>query len=124
MTDDIREKAIEAAARAAMKADGCGLTIEGEHVFCDDPRADREIGLDVCLCKRGARAAIDAYERAMWRPEGEAEPEVEYLVQDRMGVVAFAELHPEGEWIETSDMLSRRHIVRFRPLPLPPEDEA
>lgn len=100
MTDDIRNAAIEAAAAQL-------------HGYIAPQ-----------LAQEAARAAIDAYERAMWRPEGEAEPEVEYLVQDRMGVVAFAELHPEGEWIETSDMLSRRHIVRFRPLPLPPGDKA
>jgi len=110
MTDDIREKAIEAACVEFTRGD-----MPSWRRWEEDERNET---------REAMARAIAAYERAMWRPEGEAEPEVEYLVQDRMGVVAFAELHPEGEWIETSDMLSRRHIVRFRPLPLPPEDEA
>lgn len=55
------EAQFAAAARAIMLADGCGLTIEGERVFCDDPRAD-DFGENPreCMCKIGARAALTA----------------------------------------------------------------
>tara|TARA_R110000868_G_scaffold331404_2_gene592405 strand:- start:146 stop:457 length:312 start_codon:yes stop_codon:yes gene_type:complete len=38
MTDiTIPPEALEAAARAAMKDNGCGLTVDGKHVLCCDP---------------------------------------------------------------------------------------
>lgn len=48
----------EAGARALMLADGCGLTIEGARVLCTDPRA--RIPATDCICRDGAKAAIEA----------------------------------------------------------------
>lgn len=58
MTIEPTKEMLEAGARALMILDGCGLTIEGERVFCDDPRAMAPN--DSCVCKAGARAAIEA----------------------------------------------------------------
>lgn len=47
-----------AVANAIMLDDGCGLTIEGERVLCDDPRAMEKP--DRCYCRRSAKVALSA----------------------------------------------------------------
>lgn len=49
---------VEKVAKVIMAELGCGLTIEGEHVFCDDPRAPDEIKQDGCECKSAGLRAI------------------------------------------------------------------
>lgn len=50
------------AAKAIRTVDGCGLTIDGEAVFCDHPKADQDYG--ICHCKAMARAALSALREA------------------------------------------------------------
>lgn len=75
------------------------------------------------------RAAIDAYETAMWRPVAEANPDTSYLVRSASGGCAVAELL-DGSWgVEVSGLPEYKpvwHILHFtpthfRPLPQPPE---
>ncbi|HEV2746304.1 MAG TPA: hypothetical protein VGW34_03275 [Allosphingosinicella sp.] len=61
----IKEDEVERVAKAVMVAQGCGLTIEGEHVFCDDPRAFAKRS---CECREIARAAIDALSTPRAKP--------------------------------------------------------
>jgi hypothetical protein len=67
MTDDIRNAAIEAAAYAVHEY---ALNSTG---YCNIP---------IDVADEIARAAIDAYERAMWRPVSECPPDkfIQYLV--------------------------------------------
>ncbi len=51
---------IERVARAIMLDDGCGLTLNGERVFCDSPGLPHEARGARCGCKCAARAAIEA----------------------------------------------------------------
>jgi hypothetical protein len=53
------EDQVERAAWAVMLADVCGLTVNGERVFCDHPDAD-EARQETCNCKKLARVAIAA----------------------------------------------------------------
>jgi hypothetical protein len=53
------EEQVERAACAIMLADVCGLTVNGERVFCDHPDAD-ESRQELCNCKKLARVALDA----------------------------------------------------------------
>jgi hypothetical protein len=43
-------------AHAIMLDDGCGLTVNGQRVLCDDPRAMEKP--ERCYCRRAARAAL------------------------------------------------------------------
>jgi hypothetical protein len=67
--DIIPDEVVEAAAIAAMKDGGCGLTVEDKHVLCCDSRVKGLVGAygeslwcDVadCSCYTMARAAIAA----------------------------------------------------------------
>lgn len=97
MTDDIREKAIEAAARQL-------------HGYIA-PQLAQEV----------ARDAIDAYERAMWRPEGEAPIGIMVMCLDPLGNYGVG-IKLDQDWIGFDT--SRSDPLHFRPLPSPPEDEA
>jgi hypothetical protein len=64
MTDiTIPPEALEAAARAAMKDNGCGYTVNGRHVLCDDPVCEGLLDpygrplKHECSCRSMARAA-------------------------------------------------------------------
>lgn len=48
---------LEEVGLAIITANGCGLTIDGERAFCDDPRTDHP---QKCECRLAARAAIEA----------------------------------------------------------------
>ena len=65
----VNEKGLEAAQVAARE--GCGLFIESQHVFCDDPvvgeAADgygKPLRQPYCSCKGDAERIIEAYLRA------------------------------------------------------------
>lgn len=56
---------IEECARAVMIADGCGYTINGLHVLCNDRLAEglvdgygKPLRSDVCACERAAMAML------------------------------------------------------------------
>ena len=70
---------------------------------------------------------MTAPERAMWRPEGEAAVDADYLVRDAGGLIRVAFLRDTGEWCDSASF-ARIVVRRFRPLPFivpqPPEDEA
>lgn len=106
MTDDIRKAAIEAAAAQL-------------HGYIA-PQLAQEV----------ARDAIDAYERAMWRP-------VEEAPHDETVLLGCEQQWPSRVWISEVGTASagwkrggvstmHRHGMAqfFRPLPLPPEDAA
>jgi len=103
MTDEIRKAAIEAAAAQL-------------HGYIAP-----QLAQDV------ARDAIDAYERAMWMPEGEAAVDADYLVRDAGGLIRVAFLRDTGEWCDSASF-ARIVVRRFRALPFivpqPQEDEA
>jgi len=63
----VTEKQIEAAARAIMLDDICGLIVAGKRVLCDDESAYDDDAL-VCLCRRQARAAIKAMQAPVVKP--------------------------------------------------------
>lgn len=54
----ITETEVEAAAKAVMMEENCGYTLNGERVFCDDPRSGEH--REYCHCKASARAALTA----------------------------------------------------------------
>jgi hypothetical protein len=85
MTDiTIPPEALKAAARAAMKDNGCGYTVNNQHILCDDPVCDGLVdpyGFPMkheCSCRSMARAACLAMlkawpgmeERVWWNPGG------------------------------------------------------
>lgn len=81
-TMTVNEKGLEAAQVAARE--GCGLFIESQHVFCDDPvvgeAADgygKPLRQPYCSCKGDAERIIEAYLRAS---SNDAEP-VEILLE-------------------------------------------
>lgn len=96
MTDDIRKAAIEAAAAQL-------------HGYIA-PQLAQEV----------ARAAIDAYERAMWRPAGEAPTGIVGICLDPLGSYGVG-FKVDDDWIGYDT--SRSDPLHFRPLPIPPEDE-
>jgi hypothetical protein len=66
----IPPEALKAAARAAMKDNGCGYTVNNQHILCDDPVCDGLVdpyGFPMkheCSCRSMARAACLAMLRA------------------------------------------------------------
>jgi hypothetical protein len=52
----------EEIARKLIEVDGCGLTIEGERVLCDDPRATQPVSSDCCTCRVAAKAIASLLE--------------------------------------------------------------
>jgi len=54
------EEQVEAVARAFRDETICGCSVNGEHVFCDDPRLSDAVRTHQCECKKGARTAIQA----------------------------------------------------------------
>lgn len=121
MTDDIRKAAIEAAARQLHGYIAEQLSVEA------------------------ARAAIDAYERAMWRPVEEIQniypdndvqdrfppgfPSVGVMLTNGKRVAAGLITRPRGlrASIEPTTLwgyIQSSRVTGWRPLPLPPEGEA
>ena len=105
----VNEKGLEAAQVAARE--GCGLFIESQHVFCDDPvvgeAADgygKPLRQPYCSCKGDAERIIEAYLRAS---SNDAEP-VEILLEDVMGeargalAIALSAIEKAGDDLQAS----------------------
>lgn len=116
MTDEIREKAIEAACVEFTRGD-----MPSWRRWEEDERNET---------REAMARAIDAYERAMWRP-------VEEAPHDETVLLGCEQQWPSRVWISEVGTASagwkrggvstmHRHGMAqfFRPLPLPPEDEA
>lgn len=43
----------------AIRDMGCGYTVDGQRVFCDNPGVEREGLQDICECKTEAKVAIN-----------------------------------------------------------------
>ena len=115
MTDGIREKAIEAAARAIYN---CWNLQAGWVPWVEDSPTKWHASWQD-KARREARAAIAAWEAALWRPEGEAEAQEDVLVINAGEIaVAFRE---NGEWFQWQGR-HMKSVSHFRPLPAPPED--
>ena len=114
MTNAIRDAAIEAAARALCKLDG---KIADAMLESYSPPATFPLWRQY---EPAARAAIAAYERALWRPIAEAPKGVAVIVAAD-GVVGEASQEEEGVWVVEDAFYAP---TRFRPLPAPPEDTA
>lgn len=56
---EITEATIQKAALAAAIAEGCGLTVDGVRMICNDPRAPGEVWQERCSCLNCARAALE-----------------------------------------------------------------
>ncbi len=108
-TMTVNEKGLEAAQVAARE--GCGLFIESQHVFCDDPvvgeAADgygKPLRQPYCSCKGDAERIIEAYLRAS---SNDAEP-VEILLEDVMGeargalAIALSAIEKAGDDLQAS----------------------
>ena len=88
-TMTVNEKGLEAAQVAARE--GCGLFIESQHVFCDDPvvgeAADgygKPLRQPYCSCKGDAERIIKAYLRAS------SSPSTEDVMGEARGALAIA----------------------------------
>lgn len=124
MTDAIRDAAIEAAARALCKLDG---KIADTMLESYSPPAIFPLWRQY---EPAARAAIAAYERALWRPIAEAP-------RNKLVLLAWRDWRT-AEWENEVNHAStgKRHesgyssiswhgeATTFRPLPAPPEDAA
>lgn len=58
----------DAAAMAVMMTDGCGLTIDGERVLCDDPRAKPDERCTPCMCRESAKAVLALFDPPLTSP--------------------------------------------------------
>jgi hypothetical protein len=111
MTDAIREKAIEAAAKSLANRDG--------HDWQDMPPY-REGYM------AAARAAIAAYKAAMWQPMDSARRTGERILVSHgpAGEPATAYWsHNWRDWVSMGSPLPDDQDRRWRPLPLPPKEE-
>src|SRR5688572_25908773 len=98
-------QALEKAREAVRTADGCGLSIDGATVFCDDARLEglndgygRPLLCAQCFCKEHADAAVTAYLAATPQPVADAAGRVteERLIDDPEGLAHALEIASIG----------------------------
>lgn len=101
----MNEKAIEAATMAVFK-----LRADG----------NRRDNLSDCLSEDIARAAIAAYEAALWEPIETAPRDGQLILAKHKTISRARMLYANPEWVETE---ANRLYTHWRPLPAPPESE-
>ena len=93
--DQIPPEVVEAAARAAMKDNSCGYTVNGQHVLCCDP---------VC------EGLVDCYGYPLLNPACSCRS---------MALASIAAALSAWPWKFTADSIKMEHIV----LPFPQENK-
>lgn len=126
------QEAIKVMARAIRDIDGCGLTLKGENVFCDDTKLKSEkdcygemLYHKTCECKEAAKAANTAspykkfYDDMQWRSMDSAPKDGRRILVSIPTPYIYIAKWTGIMWTYDSPWLCAKEPTHWMPLPAP-----